>query len=65
MKDLVKELAENIRESIKSEPPKIVEIQSQCILFDIARTLKKHEAIDAYQFIEMSREIENLYSMQQ
>ncbi len=62
MKDLVKELAEKVRETIKQEPPEIIEMRSQLILIDMANTLHKHKAIDAYAFIEMSQEIHSLYN---
>jgi len=62
MKHFVKSLAIKIREAIKEEPPKIVEYKSQTVMFSIANDLMKHNIIDAHQFIEMSKEIAELYT---
>ncbi len=62
MKETVDELAEKIKRVLKVENPqdKILKLQIQIILNDVALVMANHNVITGAQFLEMSREISNI-----
>lgn len=63
MKELVKELAISIRDTITMTPPQIVELQSKVILNTMAIKLERNKIISLEQCIEMMDEIDKLYGI--
>lgn len=62
MKDLVRKLNDQFKESIKmSQHPIILEAQCKCLLYDTAKALLSQGLIDETECLTFRIEVENLY----
>jgi hypothetical protein len=61
MKDFVKELAVEIRQTLTGERPEIVELRSKSILLSMVILMEKKNILSLEKCVEISKEIDELY----